>query len=486
MEVIPAALKKGDFSGTLRCVRRAQVEIPTDGLPASLVAALKRLGTLANPVFFEKQRLRFGTWNIPRFIFSGEIHADRLVLPRGTIRSVEELVRKAGGSLEIDDHRPASGGIEVSFHGELSEEQRNAVDAMMLHDDGVLLAPPGAGKTVMACAIIAGRRVPTLVLVHRKALMEQWRARLGRFLGLEKRQIATLSPDGVPPDAPVTLGMLQTLAKSPAPGALLAPFSQVIIDECHHVPAASFEAVMKECAARHVVGLTATPTRKDGLQKILFLQCGPVRHRIDNTGDRSVGRTVILHDIHLDLPPDDLRMPVHQLWELLATHEVRNEAIRGDIAAALEEDRRCLVLSDRREHLAALEALLTADERMAARVFRMDGSMGKKARRTVFAEIDKCIGEGNGFALLATSSLVGEGFDLPELDTLFLTLPVSFKGRIIQYAGRLHRAVEGKAEVRIHDYAEPEHPLTSSMRRKRMVAYREMSYRTADDDALLP
>ena len=487
LDVIPTVIRKGDFTETARAVRRAQLEISTSNLPSSLVASLKRLATLANPVFFEQQRLRFGTWNIPRFLFCGEIYPERLVLPRGTITEVESLIRKAGGKLEIDDRRPESTSTELSFRGTLTPEQQTAVDAIVCHDDGILQAPPGAGKTVMACAVIAARGVSTLVLVHRKPLLEQWRSRVGEFLGLDKKQIGNLTAQGVSGEPNMVLGMIQTLAKSPNPAALLAPFTQVVIDECHHVPAASFEAVMKVSGARHVLGLTATPTRKDGLQKLLFLQCGPVRHRIESLGDPCVSRVLILRDVQLGLPPEDQRMPVHEVWHLLANHAGRNQVIARDIAEALRENRHCAVLSDRKEHLSLLERhLLESNPGHSAGVFRIDGGMGKKARASLFAKIaDRCI-EGQGFALLATSSLVGEGFDMPELDTLFLTLPVSFKGRVIQYAGRLHRGCESKTDTRIYDYSEPDHPLTTSMRRKRLAAYRELGYRELAEDSLIP
>jgi superfamily II DNA or RNA helicase len=473
LEVIPSAVTKGVFTGQVMATRHAQIEILTTGLPACLVAALKRLATLANPVFFEKQRLRFGTYNIPRFIFCGEIHQERVTLPRGVHPAVESLVRKAGGKIEIEDKRPFVRSCVVDFHGELTTEQQAAVTAMMEHDDGVLLAPPGAGKTVMGCAVIAERKVSTLILVHRKPLMEQWRSRLQQFLGLEKNEIGILGHES----KGIVIGMVQTLAKSPHPEALFAPFSQVIIDECHHVPAASFEAVMKTCTARYFLGLTATPNRKDGLQKILFLQCGPIRHRMDVEIDPDIARRLIIRDIHLGLPPENLRMPVHQVWDMLAIHGERNRLIAGDIAEALKEHRNCVVLSDRKEHLETLEKLINeAVPACGERVHRIDGGMGKKARAAVLQHVVNHAQTGKGFVLFATSSLIGEGFDLPELDTLFLTLPISFKGRIVQYAGRLHRKNDRKSEVRIYDYVEPEHPLTSHMHRKRMTAFRSMGY----------
>jgi len=483
LDVIPATVKKGDFSGEVTAVRKAQLEIPTTGLPPSLLSSLKRLATMANPVFFEKQRLRFGTWNTPRFLFSGEVHADRLLLPRGVEAAARELFRKAGGSLGIDDRRPQAEECEFKFHGELSADQQSAVDAMLAHDDGVLIAPPGAGKTVMGCALIAARKVPALVLVHRKPLLDQWRSRIETFLGLDSGDIGVLTAEGVAGTPKVVLAMIQTLANSPAPGALFAPYPHVLIDECHHVPAASFEAVMKTCTARYFLGLTATPTRKDGLQKILFQQCGPVRHRMEISADPGIERHLIVREIQLGLPPEDMNMPLHELWGYLAHHEERNRTIATDIVDALREGRRCAVLSDRKEHLAILEktiADLAPD--LAPFLHRMDGTMGKKARATALSDIGR---QSGGFALIATSSLVGEGFDMPQLDTLFLTLPVSFKGRIIQYAGRLHRACVGKTDVRIFDYTEPAHPVTSHMHRKRMAAYLGMGYIVTGEERLL-
>lgn len=473
LDVIPSAITKGVFTGRVMAIRHTQLEIRTTDLPACLVAALKRLAMLANPVFFEKQRLRFGTYNIPRFIFCGEIDTDRLILPRGVQAAAESLVRKAGGKIEIEDKRPITNSCEFEFHGELSADQQVAVDAMLEHDDGVLLAPPGAGKTVMGCSVIAKRKVSTLILVHRKPLMEQWRSRLQQFLDLEKKDIGTLGDES----KGVVIGMVQTLAKSPYPEALFAPYSQVIIDECHHVPAASFEAVMKTCPARFFLGLTATPNRKDGLQKILFLQCGPIRHRMEVAVDPDITRRLIIRDIHLGLPPENLRMPVHQVWDMLANHEERNRLIADDIAGALSDKRNCVVLSDRKGHLETLEKLLK--ETMPACVdciHRIDGGMSKKTRAAILEKVDCHAVAHQGFVLLATSSLIGEGFDLPALDTLFLTLPISFKCRIIQYAGRLHRKNEGKSEVRIYDYVEPEHPLASHMHRKRLSAFRGMGY----------
>ena len=472
LNVIPQAVRRGDFKGTLKLLRNSQITIPLADVPTGLGAALKRLGTIANPLFYEKQRLRFPTINIPRFIFCGEEHDDRLLLPRGTLHDIEKLVSRAGGKVSITDRRPTPATADLSFIGTLSSTQSAAVDAMMGHVEGVLVAPPGAGKTVMACAAIARRSTHTLILVHRKQLLDQWSERLQTFLGISKNEIHILGKARYH-DAPVALGMFPTLARSEFPEALLAKYGHVIIDECHHVPAASFEAAMKRCTARYIFGLTATPNRKDGLQKILFLQCGPIRHRIDLDRSEEQSRTVFVREFSLRLASEKDRLPIHQIWEHLIQSGERNRAIASDVSSALEEQRLCALLSDRKEHLSTLESLLR-EKLPEESICRIDGSTNQKLRTAILNNLRSKACEGRPFVLLATASLLGEGFDMPELDTLFLTMPISFKGRLIQYAGRLHRFSEKKKPVRIYDYVEPDHPLTAQMYRKRITAYHKM------------
>jgi len=297
---------------------------------------------------------------------------------------------------------------------------------------------------------------------------------IAKFLGLSKNAIHILGKARYP-DAPVALGMFPTLARSEFPDALLAKYGHVIIDECHHVPAASFEAAMKRCAARYILGLTATPNRKDGLQKILFLQCGPIRHRIDLDHSEEQSRTVFVREFSLRLPAGNDRLPIHQIWKHLIQSSERNRAIASDVSAALTEQRFCALLSDRKEHLNALESLLR-EKLPEESIYRIDGSTNQKLRTAILGNLRSKAAEGRPFALLATASLLSEGFDMPELDTLFLAMPISFKGRLIQYAGRLHRFSEKKKSVRIYDYVEPDHPLTAQMYRKRTAAYREMGY----------
>ncbi|MFZ4696110.1 MAG: DEAD/DEAH box helicase family protein, partial [Verrucomicrobiia bacterium] len=456
----------------------AQLEVSTSGLPARLIAGLKRLATFANPKFYELQRLRFPTYKTPRFIFCGEIHPDRLVLPRGVLDEAIKLVEKAGAKVVVNDLRPSAEPAAFEFQGVLTRAQREAVKVCAAHEEGVLMAPAGAGKTVMGCALIAQRQTRTLVLTHRRPLLEQWKSQLIRFLGLKKRGVRVLSGKGGFRPGSLDLGMFQTLVRMENAAEVLSQYGHVVIDECHHVPAVSFEAVLKACSARYILGLTATPTRKDGLQKILFMQCGPVRHEMKDRGDARIERKVLVRRVSFKLVHDSERPPIHLVWEAMVNDGERTDQIVNDVAGAVAKGRRSLVLSDRKQHLLSLQEKLASKLSGAdVAIFKLESGTGQKERKRVLEEARQRFSEGMGCVLLATSSLIGEGFDLPQLDTLFLAMPLSFKGRLIQYAGRLHRSFEGKRDVLIYDYIEPANALTMSMHRKRLIAYRQMGYR---------
>ena len=478
LDLIPSTIRLGLLSGEVHVRHKAQLEIATTGLPANLVSALKRLATFANPKFYELQRLRFPTYKIPRFIFCGEIHPDRLILPRGVLDEVRKLIEKAGGKLAVEDLRPPVEPALFKFHGALTASQKKAVEICAKYEQGVLVAPAGAGKTVMGCALIARRKARTLVLTHRRPLLEQWKSQLIRFLGLKKRGIRVLSGKSDFRPGTIDLGMFQTLVRMENAAAVLSHYGHVVIDECHHVPAVSFEAVMKTCSSRYILGLTATPVRKDGLQKILFMQCGAVRHEMKDHRDPDVARRVLVRPTSFQVVHESERPPIHVVWEAMVKDGTRTELIVNDVADAAAKGRRPLVLSDRKQHLDLIQKNLDAKiQGSDIVVFRLDSDVGRKERRRILIDVAECIPSGRKFVLLATSSLIGEGFDLPELDTLFLAMPLSFKGRLVQYAGRLHRPSEGKRDVMIYDYIEPANILTMSMHRKRLTTYRQMGYR---------
>jgi superfamily II DNA or RNA helicase len=394
------------------------------------------------------------------------------------------VLESAGANVTIQDARSDGRRARWTFHGELRPEQEAAVQEMAKHDYGVLCAPPGAGKTVMGCALIARHRTSTLVLVHRTVLLDQWRKELGRFLGIVKRkEIGIWRGATRRLTQKLDIAMLPSLARVEDHAEFFQGYGLVVVDECHHVPAVTFEALLKACPSRKILGLTATPLRKDGLEKLIHLQCGPVHHTIQTTTDDAAPRTVYVRRSSFHVP-DVLgqRPPLHAVWEALVADAGRAKQIVGDIRAALDEGRCPLVLSDRKIHLEKLEAELTTQIGLSdTAIYRLESGIGKKQRQAIREDIDRRFEGGRQFVLLATASLIGEGFDLPRLDTLFLAMPLSFKGRLVQYAGRLHRSHADKREIRVYDYLDGGNPLTVAMFRRRSGAYRQMGYRVVMD-----
>jgi superfamily II DNA or RNA helicase len=456
----------------------AGLSISREGLPPKLVGRLKRLAAFPNPEFYKLNRMRLPTYPHPRIVFSGELQADRLVLPRGVLDDAIRVLRGAGALVTVQDCRPRPRGIRVEFCGQLMTEQHKAVRALKPHDFGVLVAPPGSGKTVVACALIARRKSPTLVLVHRQQLVEQWRSRLREFLDLTEEEVGVVAGTKKEPTGRVDIAMIQTLSRAADLDDILPHYGLLVVDECHHIPARSFELVLKILGARFVLGLTATPYRKDGLQRMIHLYCGPTRYETQTADGGALAKRVVVRETGFRMPESaGFAAPIHVVWHYLTRDSIRNARIAEDIASAMLQGRVPLVLSDRKEHLKLLgdEVAARVGEE-AARIFRLDGEVPLPARKKAVADLTAAQERGEKTCLLATASLVGEGFDLPQLDTLFLAMPVAFKGRIVQYAGRLHRIHEGKEDVQVYDYVDSQCAVTLKMYHKRLRAYRSMGY----------
>jgi len=467
-------IRSGMLSGEVTLRLDAQIHLPRS-LPPPVLAALRRLATFPNPIFHEKLRLRFATFDTPRFLFAGEWHADRLVLPRGVIDRCVNVLEAAGATVAVQDARDAGVRIPWKFEGELRAGQEKAVNAMLAEDQGVLCAPPGSGKTVMGCAMIARARTSALVLVHRAVLVDQWRDTAIRFLGQKRKEIGIWRGQAPRITHRLDIAMLPSVARTENFAAMLSGYGIIVVDECHHVPAASFEAILKVCPSRRVYGLTATPRRKDRLETLLFAQCGPIRHTLDEE-PAVAARHVKVRATTIALPDGSSeRASLHELWDALVRDDGRIGVIAADLASCVTARRSALVLADRKAYLERLEQRFAS---MAPEVplFCLDGLLGKKARKEVLRKINEHFSESRPFVLFATASLVGEGFDLPQLDTLVLAMPLSFKGRLVQYAGRLHRSHEAKRDVVIFDYLDENHAITQAMFRRRLAGYREMGY----------
>jgi superfamily II DNA or RNA helicase len=446
-----------------------QLSLERIGLPPGFVAELKHLSSLHNPVFYEKQKMRFSTWSTPRIIRCYEEDFDRLHLPRGLVDKVESIVRAAGSSLEVNDVRSSPPAVDLVFSGTLTPVQARAVEAMAGHELGVLVAPPGTGKTVMACALLARHRVPTLVLCDRRELLEQWRARLSQHLSLD--EIGQLGAGEHKPTGVVDVATIQSISRKDRPWELFDGYGLVVVDECHHLPAVSFEACVKRAPVRRWLGLTATPYRRDGLEGILAMQCGPVRHEIPvkSTAAALLRLDLVVHETLSDPVPNE-DPPIHEVLRGVAEDEERNATVADDVAAAAERRRNCLVLTQRTDHIDRLVSLL-AQRSITALVLK--GGLGKKARAAVHEALRTSEG---GTVLVATGSYLGEGFDWPALDTLFLAFPLAWKGRVVQYVGRLLRVHEGKMAVEVHDYVDTLVPVLARMHKKRLAAYAKLGF----------
>lgn len=458
----------------VRIVFAQQLFVDKQDLPPALINRIKRLAAFQNPEFYKKQALRLSTARTPRVISCVEELPQHVGLPRGCFNALQELLSAHGVAAVIKDRRSQGTPLDVVFHGTLTEAQERASRALAAHETGVLVAPPAAGKTVVGIHLITKHARNTLVLVHRTQLIEQWRAQLSVFLDMEPNEIGLIGGGKRRQTGCIDVAMMQSLVRRGEVADLVADYGHVIVDECHHVPAVSFERIMSEVRARYVTGLTATPQRRDGHHPILRFQLGPVRHAVD------ARRQVARHRFRYRLivretgfrATDSETSGIQQIYSRLIVDANRNALIVNDVIAALEEGRSPILLTERREHLEHLAERLRG---FARHVVVMRGGMTAKQRRAT-AEALASIPDDEERLLLATGRFIGEGFDDARLDTLFLALPVSWKGTLVQYAGRLHRNHRGKTEVRIHDYVGREVPVLARMFEKRLKGYRSMGY----------
>ena len=450
--------------------------IAKQDLPPGIIARLMRVAAFQNPEFYRAQAMRLPTYGTPRIVDYVEDGPKFVRLPRGCLDDAENLLRRFGVKPAIDDQRFSGTPLSVSFQGDLLPEQQMAASAMVAHDTAILAATTAFGKTVVAAWLIARRGVNALILVHRKQLMEQWTARLCEFLDVTEREIGRLGGGRRKLKGRLDIAMIQSLIRHGEVDDRIADYGHVVMDECHHVPAPGFAQVANRAKARFVTGLSATVTRKDGQHPALFMQCGPIRHRVDarrQAARRPFAHQVRVHPTGFRMPgePDrDPRIEYRRICEQLARDDARNAAICADVGRSVQEGRAPLVLTERVDHLEALHDGLRAT---SASVVVLRGGMGTKALK---AALTRAAGHVPGQVLLATGRFIGEGFDNARLDTLFLTMPVSWRGTIAQYVGRLHRLHEQKREVRVHDYADLDVPMLARMFDKRHRGYEAVGY----------
>ena len=469
----------GPLPKSLMLVLANQIFISKTEIPQQLANRLIRLAAFQNPEFYKAQAMRFPVWNKPRIIGCAENFPQHIGLPRGCLDSVLELLQNNNIGPCFQDERLQGSKISVKFLGVLRNEQKQAVRTMLRDDIGVLCAPTAFGKTVTAAALISRRKVRTLILVHRTELLAQWFERLTGFLDVPKGSIGRIGGGKKKASGLIDIAVMQSLIHLDGLGNFLDTYGQIIIDECHHLSAFSFESILKQAKPKYIVGLTATPVRRDGQQPIIFMQCGPVR--CNAARSESAPSRLEVRPRYLVAPDIPEGTPIQEVFRLLAKNTTRNKLIVEDILFTYKEGRKILVLTERIEHLAILSELL---ESYVDKLFVLHGMLSRKQRNAVFSEIES-LDDSTPRVLLATGRLIGEGFDHPPLDTMMLTMPISWKGTLQQYAGRLHREHAEKQDVRVYDYIEDDVPQLSRMWSKRQRGYQAMWYRLRDERSLI-
>ena len=468
----------GPLPETIELVLGDQIYIPKQNLVPGLRNRLLRLAAFQNPEFYRAQAMRLATYEKPRIIACAEDHPKYLALPRGCLDEVRDLLEGLRIRPVLRDERYSGIPLEVRFSGTLHPEQQTAAQAMLAHDTGVLAATTAFGKTVVAAWLIAQRRVNTLVLVHRQQLLEQWIERLSTFLDRPPKTIGRLGGGRRKLSGTLDVAIIQSLVRKGVVDDRVGDYGHLVVDECHHLSAHSFELVARRAKAKFITGLSATVARKDGHHPIIFMQCGPIRYRVDariQAAARPFTHQVLVRPTGFraaELCNPDPRVEFHDLYECLQNDDKRNRLICADVTGAVSQGRSPLVLTERTEHLRRLAELLSPD---VPHLIVLRGGQTRKdldAARAHLAEIPAT----GARVVLATGGYIGEGFDDARLDTLFLALPVSWRGTIAQYVGRLHRLHAGKREVRVYDYADLDVPMLARMFDRRCRGYEALGY----------
>ena len=401
------------------------IYLKLDEIPTPLAARLKRLASFSNPVFFKTQALRFSTHGIPRYISCARIEQGYLSLPRGCLDKTRALLEEQNITAVIDDKRESGEKIKsLKFLGKLRKDQSKAVTVITKHDTGVLHAPTAFGKTVVAIGVIAKRKTNTLILTHSRQLLDQWQERLKSFLS--NTEIGIIGGGKKKPSGQVDIATYQSLVnkKDNSIDQLIQDYGQIIIDECHHISAPRFEMVLNEVGAKYVFGLTATPDRQDGHQKIIFMLAGPIRHKVTSKHSEKFEQQVVVKQLY-NQPPHELangeeRPRISDVYQWLCDDNNRTQKIVADVIKEITGGKHPLILTERREHAEIINQLLVEKE-IHSIILR--GAMRAKERKTANEQL------ADAQVVVATGKYAGEGFDLPRLDTLFFSFPCLLLGK---------------------------------------------------------
>ena len=486
---VPQKIAHKDFPANPVLIRSNMLYIPLQGFSAKVVNHLKRIASFKNPEFYARQGMRLSTYNIPRIISCADMEEDYIALPRGCEDAVVAILEGNQVDYRMEDKTNHGENIAVAFKGQLREEQRAAIASLTAHDNGILNATTAFGKTVTAIGLIAERKVNTLILVHTKTLLDQWKSRLEEFLQIDFTEDAlpkkrgrkkafspfgTLDSKGNSLHGKIDIALMQSCLEDSDVKPFVRNYGMLIVDECHHVSAVNFERILKYANARYVYGLTATSIRKDGHQPIIFMQCGPIRYSADaktQMASQTFARLLIPRFTSYRELTDE-KSTYARMVQNMSEDENRNSLIIDDVCEILKEGRSPIILTNLTAHVETLANALTPH---CKHVITLVGSESAKEKRQKMEYLQN-LPSSEPLVIVATGKYVGEGFDYPRLDTLFLALPVSWKGIIAQYAGRLHREYPGKKEVRVYDYIDIRVPMCDVMYKRRLRGYASVGY----------
>lgn len=488
---LPQNITQEDFHAKVEIIKADKLYIPLKAVSAKVLNHLKRIAAFKNPEFYSKQALRLSTYAIPRIISCFDITNEYLAMPRGCEDATRSFLNDNAVTYTITDKTNHGNKISVSFQGEEREEQLEAINALLPYTNGILHATTAFGKTVTAAAIIARKKVNTLILVHSKALLKQWHDRLTEFLNINYPQheeknkrgrrkvfspIGCFDSSGNTLHGIIDIALIQSCLDEDGVKPFVQDYGMVIVDECHHVSSITFEQVLMSIKTHTIYGLTATPIRKDGHQPIIFMQCGQIRFSTDvksQMAKQSFDRFLIPRFTSYNSILED-RLSIATLYKYLSEDEIRNNLIVEDICKAVNTGRTPIILTNRTVHVSVLAEKLKATIK---NVISLTGAGTTREKREAMQRL-QTIPDSEQLVIVATGKYIGEGFDYPRLDTLFLALPISWKGLLTQYAGRLHREYEGKKDVRIYDYIDIHESICDSMYRKRLKGYAAIGYKT--------
>jgi superfamily II DNA or RNA helicase len=495
-------LQRDDFPERIEIVRANMLFISKEGISQKAMNRLKRFASFKNPMFYKQQAMRLPTYGHPRVISCADETEAYLCLPRGCEPELVSELEKLGIEIQHIDKTHQGRRIDVEFNGQLRDEQSLALSHLLQNDTGILSGTTAFGKTIVAIKLIAEKKVNTLILVDKVSLLSQWKEKLLEFLMVNeplpqqpatpakkrgrKKKVSLIGQLGSGKNSLngiVDIAVMQSLSRKGEVRECVKDYGMIIADECHHASAFTYEQILKTTNAKYIYGLTATPTRKDGHHPILFMHCGPIRYR-DNPKKQAEKRPFDHYivprftSLRVPLDKDEQEVSIQQLYTEIMESDFRNQQIIDDVLNNYHQGRNCIVLSLRTAHVESLAKRL---KEKATDVFALMGGMGRKATRETFQSIADIPADRN-IILVATGHFIGEGFDEPRLDTLFLAMPISWKGTLQQYAGRLHRLYESKKEVKIYDYVDIQVRMLEKMYQKRLNGYASMGYKAKGEE----